>query len=59
MIGGPIAGWISDRMGRKTALMLVSIPYLVGYLMITYARFISSSVLFKVVLLILDGFLVE
>ncbi len=52
MIGGPIAGWISDRMGRKPALMLVSIPYLIGYLMITYARFASNSVLFKVVLLI-------
>ncbi len=52
MIGGPIAGWISDRMGRKPALMLVSIPYLTGYLMITYARFASDAVLFKVVLLI-------
>ena len=52
VFGGPIAGWISDRMGRKPALMLVSIPYLIGYLMITYARFASDPVVFKTILLI-------
>ena len=52
MIGGPIAGWISDRMGRKPALMLVSVPYLTGYMMITYARFATDPILFKAVLLI-------
>ena len=51
-MGGPIAGWISDRMGRKPALVLVSVPYLTGYMMITYARFATDPVLFKAVLLI-------
>ncbi len=52
VFGGPIAGLIADRMGRKLALMLVSIPYLIGYMMITYARFASDPVVFKTVLLI-------
>ncbi len=52
VFGGPIAGLISDRMGRKPALMLVSIPYLIGYMMITYARFSTHADVFKAVLLI-------
>lgn len=52
VFGGPIAGLISDRMGRKPALMLVSIPYLIGYLMITYARFAVDPEVFKAILLI-------
>lgn len=52
MFGGPIAGFIADHAGRKTALMLVGIPYLVGYLMMVYAHFITNAIGFKVVLLI-------
>lgn len=51
VFGGPIAGWIADHAGRKTALMLVGIPYLVGYLMMVYAHFITNSIGFKMVLL--------
>ena len=50
-MGGLIAGWIVDYVGRKAALMLVGIPYLVGYLMMVYARFINHAVIFKVILL--------
>ena len=50
LLSGPIAGWIADLAGRKAALMLVGIPYLVGYLMMVYARFIPSALIFKVVL---------
>ena len=52
VFGGPLAGWIADSCGRKAALLLVSLPYLSGYLMITYARFCVSPYGFKVVLLL-------
>ena len=52
LLGGPIAGWIADHAGRKAALMLVGIPYLVGYLMMVYAHFINQALVFKVVLLV-------
>ena len=39
-------------MGRKPALMLVSIPYLIGYMMIAYAHLATDAVVFKVILLI-------
>ena len=50
IFGGPIAGWIADFLGRKVALLLVAIPYLSGYMMITYAHFIYNPVGFKTVL---------
>ena len=45
IFGGPIAGWIADFLGRKVALLLVAIPYLSGYMMITYAHFIYNPCL--------------
>lgn len=50
IFGGPIAGWIADSYGRKVALLLVVLPYFVGYLMISYAHFIYNPVAFKTVL---------
>ena len=52
IIGGPLAGVIADRWGRKVALLLSGIPYLTGYLMIVYAHFISNPVAFKAVVLV-------
>lgn len=52
LLGGPIAGWIADHWGRKPALLLAGIPYLVGYLMIALAHLIGDAVAFKTVLLI-------
>ena len=39
-------------MGRKPALMLVSVPYLIGYIMMAYAHLATDAVVFKVILLI-------
>ena len=50
IFGGPIAGWIADALDRKMALLLVIIPYLGGYLMITYAHYGSTAIGFRVVL---------
>lgn len=52
IVGGPIAGWIADHLGRKATLMLVGIPYLTGYMMIVYAHMINNVIAFKVVLLV-------
>ena len=50
ILGGPVAGWFADYLGRKIALLLVAIPYLCGYLMITYAHLICDPTGFKTVL---------
>ena len=52
IFGGPIAGWISDAFGRKMTLLVVAIPYLSGYLMITFAHLSCSPITFKAVLLL-------
>ena len=51
LFGGPIAGVIADRWGRKLALLLAGVPYLVGYLMMTLAHLIGDVAAFKAVLL--------
>ena len=51
LLGGPIAGWIADHWGRKAALLLAGVPYLVGYLMIALAHLLGDPVAFKAVLL--------
>ena len=51
IFGGPIAGWISDVLGPKMALLLLILPYLTGYMMITYAHYSCTVVGFRVVLL--------
>ena len=52
LFGGPPAGWVADRWGRKIALILNSVPYLVGYLMISAAYLITNGVVFKSVLIV-------
>ena len=44
MFGGLVAWPISDRLGRKAALMLSGVPALVGWLMIILAHLASSHV---------------
>ena len=44
MFGGLVAWPISDRLGRKAALMLSGVPALVGWLMIALAFLASSHV---------------
>ena len=51
IFGGPVAGWIADSLGRKMALLLVILPYLTGYLMITYAHYSHTPMGFEAVLL--------
>ena len=41
-MGGPVAGWASDRFGRKTAMMLSGVPYSLGWLFISCANSVPS-----------------
>ena len=52
LIGGPVGGWISDRWGRKCGLLFSSVPYLLGYLLLSYAHYSSTATVSKTLLLI-------
>ena len=52
MFGGPIGGFIADHWGRKMSLMLGGVPYLIGYLMLSYAHYLPTAVGFKCLILI-------
>lgn len=52
IFGGPIAGYVSDRWGRKTSLILNAVPYLVGYLIILTTYLVQEGVVFKTVLMV-------
>lgn len=47
MIGAPLAGVMADRWGRKEALVACGVPYLVGYLLLSYAHIMPSAIAFK------------
>jgi MFS family permease len=52
IFGGPIGGWIADRWGRKFGMMFCGVPYLIGYLALSYAHFASTVSVFYVLLLV-------
>ena len=37
IVGAPLAGWSVDLFGRKATILFVSVPYVAGWLLITYA----------------------
>ncbi|KAL5503426.1 hypothetical protein EMCRGX_G010375 [Ephydatia muelleri] len=59
LLGGPVAGWASDRFGRKTGMMLGGVPYSLGWLFISCANSVPSQNGFIALLLLgrlLTGF---
>ena len=50
IFGGPIGGWIIDRWGRKCGMMFCGVPYLIGYLLLSYAHYVSTALVFNVLL---------
>ena len=51
ILGGPVGGWIADRWGRKCSLVYCGLPYLAGYLVISYAHYAPTATAFKSILL--------
>ena len=51
LFGGPIGGSIADRWGRKCSLMFTGVPYMTGYLILSYAHYASTATTFKALLL--------
>ena len=45
MLAGPLAGRAMQVLGRRTALVLVSVPVVVGWLLITYAGTLTTLLL--------------
>ena len=52
IFGGPIAGYVADRWGRKFSLVLNSVPYLVGYFIILSACLATNGIVFKTALIV-------
>ena len=52
IFGGPIAGYVADRWGRKFGLILNSVPYLVGYFVILSAYLATNGIVFKTALMV-------
>ncbi len=52
VFGGPIAGYVSDGWGRKTALLLNTLPYLMGYFVIVCSYLANSGAVFKATLMV-------
>lgn len=49
-VGSIISGWLTDRLGRKRAMMLVNIPHLVSWLLIYWASTVPEMYTAAVVL---------
>ena len=47
MVGAPLSGVMADRWGRKDALVWCGVPYLIGYLTLSYAHYMPSAQGFK------------
>ena len=47
-----MGGWIADKLGRKTGLILNTVPYLSGYFVILSASVASNGIVFKVLLMV-------
>ena len=52
LFGGSIAGPVSDRIGRSAALVLMTIPHLIGWLAQAYAQWMPSFNSFLSVLML-------
>ena len=52
VFGGPFGGWIADRWGRKYSLLFCGVPYVIGYLTMSYAHYTPVNLTFKIILLI-------
>lgn len=49
-IGCILSGWLTDRLGRKKAMILVNIPHIAAWLMISYATSVVEMYIAAIIL---------
>lgn len=52
LVGGGIAGWLVDRFGRKSTLILTGLPNFVGWFLLGVSYFITFRPVFVMMLLV-------
>ena len=50
IFSGIVGGWIADRWGRKCSLMFSGIPFVTGYLILSYAHYSANATAFEILL---------
>ena len=50
IFSGIVGGCIADRWGRKCSLMFTGVPYVAGYLTLSYAHYSTNATIFKIFL---------
>ena len=51
IFGGPIGGLVADNCGRKCAMLFSGVPYIIGYMILSYGHYTPSATAFKALLL--------
>ncbi|CAM1307224.1 SLC2A8 (predicted) [Pycnogonum litorale] len=49
LVAGPITGYVIEKFGRKTALFYITFPFIVGYLLMAYARNLTMLLIGRIV----------
>jgi MFS family permease len=50
IFSGLSGGWVADHWGRKCSLMFTGVPFMLGYLIVSYAHFSQTNEQFVLVL---------
>ena len=59
LVGGPVAGLISDNFGRQTALVLIGLPSALGWLSLTVSGWFTTGAFANFFALLLVGRIVS
>lgn len=45
LFSGPLAGYLCTKLGRKTSMLLITSPFILGWLLITYSKSLSTMLI--------------
>ena len=51
LLASPVAGALSDWIGRKTSMLITGIPNVIGWIMIAVSPYVTNPLVFKLVIL--------
>ena len=52
LLGCFLGGYVTNTCGRKASLLIVALPYFIGYLIIVYSQFITNTAAFVAILFV-------